>query len=89
MVRLKTTFQIHTGDQALAQNTVFHQVIKLIPRSEFQSCVSKNNGDKGVRSLDCWTWFGSLLFGQLTGHDSIRAIERVFSTQDGQFKNLV
>lgn len=72
----------------MAQNTVFHQVIKLIPRSEFQSCVAKNEGDKGVRSLDCWTWFGSLLFGQLTGHDSIRAIERVFTTQDDQIKKL-
>jgi hypothetical protein len=72
----------------MAQNTVFHQVIKLIPRIEFESCVAKNDGDKGIRSLNCWTWFGTLLFGQLTGHDSIRAIERVFSTQDKQVEKL-
>lgn len=41
-----------------------------------------------LRSLDCWTWFGSLLFGQLTGHDSIRAIERIFATSDSKMRKL-
>lgn len=72
----------------MAQATVFEQVIKLIPRTEFQSIVFKNEGDKGVRTLDCWTWFGSLMFGQLTGHDSIRAIERVFAASDNKMKKL-
>ena len=61
----------------MAQNTVFGQVVKLIPRTQFESFVYAHNGDHGVRSLDCWTWFGALLFGQLTGHDSIRSIEPV------------
>src|SRR6056297_3041120 len=72
----------------MAQSTVFEQVIKLIPRTEFESIVCKNNGDKGVRSLNCWSWFGALLFGQLTGHDSIRAIERVFATSDSKMAKL-
>lgn len=68
--------------------TVFSQIIKAIPRTEFESWVHKHNGDHGIRSLDCWTWFGSLLFGQLTGHDSIRAIERVFAHGNQQMKKL-
>ena len=36
----------------------------------------------------CWSWFGALLFGQLTGHDSIRAIERVFATSDSKMAKL-
>ncbi len=72
----------------MSQNTVFHQVVKLIPRSQFQSWVTKHNADHGVRTLDSWTWFGSLLFGQLTGHDSIRAIERVFAGGDKQMQSL-
>lgn len=72
----------------MGQSTVFSQIIKLIPRTEFSSIVCKHNGDKGVRSLDCWTWFGALLFGQLTGHDSIRAIERIFATSDSKMKAL-
>jgi hypothetical protein len=72
----------------VAQNTVFAQLIKLIPRSEFENYVSKFGGDKGVRNLDCWTWFGALLFGKLTGHDSIRAIERVFAHSDAKMQKL-
>jgi hypothetical protein len=72
----------------MAQSTVFSQIIKLIPRSEFESIVFKHRGDHGVRSLDCWTWFGALLFGQLTGHDSIRAIERVFANSDRQMSRM-
>lgn len=72
----------------MGQSTVFSQVIKLIPRTTFESIVYKHNGDKGLRSLNCWTWFGTLLFGQLTGHDSIRAIERIFATSDSKMKIL-
>ena len=59
--------------------TVFAQIVKLISRSEFEKIVGRHKGDARVRSMDCWTWFGALLFGQLSGHDSIRAIERVFA----------
>ncbi len=72
----------------MAFSTVFSQVIQLIPRSESQGWVSKHNADKGTRTLNSWTWFGSLLFGQLTGHDSIRAIERVFAHSDSKMKKL-
>lgn len=72
----------------MGQSTVFSQVIKLIPRTTFESIVHKHSGDKGLRSLNCWTWFATLLFGQLTGHDSIRAIERIFATSDSKMKKL-
>jgi len=68
--------------------TVFAQVVKLVPRTEFQAIVARHDGDSRVRSLDCWTWFGALLFGQLSGHDSIRAIERVFAHQDPRLRQL-
>ncbi len=72
----------------MAQSTVFSQVIKLVPRSEFQTWVAKHDADKGVRTLDSWTWFGAMLCGQLTGHDSIRAIERVFAHSDGKMQAM-
>jgi len=72
----------------MAQNNVFSQVIKQIPRTNFQSWVDKHQGDKKVRKLDCWTWFGANLFSQLTGHDSIRAIERVFAHSDSKMQKL-
>ena len=72
----------------MSQNTVFSQVIKIIPRTQFESFVHKHKGNFAVKTLDCWTWFGSLLFGQLTGHDSIRALERVFAGGNNQMKAL-
>jgi hypothetical protein len=72
----------------LGFSTVFSQVIQLIPHTEFEAIVTRHNGDRGVRSLDCWSWFGALLFGQLSGHDSIRAIERVFAHQDPKMQKL-
>ena len=72
----------------MASPTVFSQIIQLVPRSEFQGWVDKHDADKGTRTLDSWTWFGSMLFGQLTGHDSIRAIERVFAHADSKMRAM-
>ena len=72
----------------MAFPTVFSQVIQLIPRTEFEAIVARHGGNKRVRSLDCWTWFGALLFGQLSGHDSIRAIERVSAHEDMRLAKL-
>lgn len=72
----------------MSRSTVFEQVVKLISRREFEASVARHRGNKGVRYLDCWTWFGSLLFGQLTGHDSIRTMERVFCHGNHKFGRL-
>lgn len=55
--------------------SIFSQLLQWIPRYEFQNVVDKHEGDKGVRKLPCWAQFVALLFGQLTGHNSLRAIE--------------
>lgn len=72
----------------MAKITTFSQIIKLIPRSLFESSVHKHQGDKGIRTLDCWSWFGALMFSQLSGHDSIRALERVFALGNKQTSQL-
>lgn len=72
----------------MAQSTVFEQIIKLISRARFEEIVNRYDADKYTRTLDSWTWFGALLFGQSTGHDSIRAIERVFAHSDNKMAKL-
>lgn len=72
----------------MSQNNVFEQMIKLVSRHQFEGAVAHFEGDRGVRTLDCWTWFGALLFGQLSGHDSIRAIERVFCHGNARMQRL-
>lgn len=54
--------------------SVLSQLLQWIPRHEFQIGVNEYNGDKGVRRLLSWSQFVALLFGQLTGHSSLRAI---------------
>lgn len=68
--------------------SVFPQIIKLIPRIEFEAIVARYDGDKNVRKLDCWTWLGALLFSQLSGHDSVRALEKVFDLGNRDVRRL-
>ena len=56
-------------------HSVFSQLLQWIPRHEFQQEVDRYQGDKRVRRLPSWSWFVGLLFGQLTGHNSLRVIE--------------
>lgn len=72
----------------MSQANVFEQVIKHISRKDFERSVARYSGDRKVTQLDCWSWFGALLFGQLTGHDSIRAIERVFCQGNRRMQRL-
>ncbi|MBL7556170.1 MAG: DUF4372 domain-containing protein [Bdellovibrionaceae bacterium] len=45
----------------MAQSTVFEQIIKLIPRTQFQSIVARHDADKFTRTMDSWTRnFGKL-----------------------------
>lgn len=56
------------------RRSVLSQLLQWIPRHEFQIGVEEYDGDKGVRRLSSWGQFVALLFGQLTGHSSLRAI---------------
>ena len=47
-------------------------MLQLISRLEFQSIVSRHNGDHRVRKLRCWDQFIYLLIGQLGRRDSLR-----------------
>ena len=53
---------------------VFSQIVSLIPRYEFDKCVSRYNGNYRVKELNCYSQYLCLLFGQLTYRKSIRDI---------------
>ena len=54
---------------------ILSQLLQWIPAHEFQKGVDRYDGDKKIRRLSCWAQFVGMLFGQLTGHNSLRAIE--------------
>lgn len=53
---------------------VFSQVIEFIPRYQFDKLVRQYKGDWHVKSLNSYNHLLHLLFGQLTGCDSLRDI---------------
>lgn len=63
------------------ENTLFREILQFIPRHEFQKCVNECDGDKRVRKLTCWQQFVTLLFGQLTGHNTLRSMVTALNTQ--------
>jgi len=55
--------------------TIFSQLMDFLPRYEFRLCVQRYNGNYKVKSFSCWDQFLSMAFAQLTGRESLRAIE--------------
>lgn len=57
------------------QDSLFRQLVALVPRDEFQNIVNQYEGDKGTYRLKCWDQFLALHYGQIRQMDSLRAIE--------------
>ena len=55
-------------------NTIFHQLLRQIPRHRFEAVVRRHKGDYRTRALSCWHQFTVLLFAQLGGCRSLRDV---------------
>ena len=62
------------------QNSVFCEFLKVVPRYRFERLVTAHSGDHRVRGLRCWDQFVARVYAQLTGCDSLRALEDGFNT---------
>lgn len=51
---------------------VFAQLTDFLPQRVFDRLVNKYSGNKHVRHFTCWNQLLSMIFGQLTGRDSLR-----------------
>ena len=69
-------------------NSVFHQLLKHLPRHQFQKAVDRHKGDHRVRTLPCWTQLISLMFAQMTGRTSLRDLEENFNTKRNHHYHL-
>src|SRR5258708_15854117 len=56
-------------------NTVFRDILKLVPWSEFDKLVKNHGSDELVRSFTTNRQLLALLFGQLSGPCSLRDLE--------------
>jgi transposase len=62
-------------------NIILSQMLKMFSRYEFQKAVFETKTEYHARGFSSWTHFVAMLFGQLSGQDSLRGIEAGLATQ--------
>lgn len=55
--------------------TVFAQLMELVPAYEFRKCVERYRGHYKVKRFSCWEQFLAMAFAELTYRESLRDIE--------------
>ena len=69
-------------------NTVFHTVLKLVPWPALDRLVKDTKADKKVRRLTTQNQFVALLYAQLAGIESLRAIAASLASHAGKLYHL-
>jgi putative transposase len=62
-------------------STIFSQLLKLVPRHEFESLTNQHHSGQRLRKICRWDQFLSLLMAQLSGRQSLRDIESNMNAQ--------
>lgn len=62
-------------------STVLSQLLKLIPRHEFQTLANHHHSGQKLRKISRWDQFVSLFMAQLSGRQSLRDIEANMNAQ--------
>jgi len=76
------TIEKQKGNQALSHhNTVFSQLLKLIPRHEFETLAKQHHTGRSFRTASRWSQFVSMAMAQLSGRNSLRDIVENISAQ--------
>lgn len=66
---------MHAGKLVLAQ------LLSLLPRHDFNKCVTRYRGNHRARNFRCWEQFAVMAFAQLTFRESLRDIESSLRAQ--------
>lgn len=69
-------------------NTVLSQLLKMLPRHEFEKLANARDGRRRSDALSRWSQFVALSVGHLGGRSSLRDIEATFHTQPQQRYHL-
>lgn len=69
-------------------NTVLSQLLKMLPRHEFEKLANTQDGRRRSNALSRWSQFVALSIGHLGGRTSLRDIEATLHTQPQQRYHL-
>ncbi|MEE8150331.1 MAG: IS4 family transposase [Nitrosomonadaceae bacterium] len=61
-------------------NTIFSQILKLVPRHEFETLANQHHHGRSFRTASRWSQFVTLAMAQLSGRNSLRdMVENLFA----------
>jgi putative transposase len=69
-------------------STVFSSLLKPINRRQFEASVARHKGDAYAKTLTSWQHMVALVFAQVSGASSLRAISMGFNAQSHQHYHL-
>jgi hypothetical protein len=69
-------------------SSMFSQLLKLFPRTEFQALVKRNHAERHARGFTCWGQFVAMLFCQLGRAHSLREICGGLRSAEGKLSHL-
>lgn len=70
------------------QNSVFHDILKLVPWTEFDRLVDEHGSDELVRKFTTRHQFIALLYGQLAGAGSLREIGAAMASHQARLYHI-
>jgi hypothetical protein len=70
------------------RNTIFSQILRLIPRPEFEVLANRHHSGRSFRKASRWSQFVTLSLAQLTGRNSLRDIVDNMSAQAHRLYHL-
>ena len=74
-MKSRQVIETKKGNQAMSHhNTVFSQLLKLLPRHEFEVLAKQHHSGRSFRTASRWSQFVTMAMGQLAGRDSLRDI---------------
>ena len=72
----------------MRKNTIFGQIAQILSQREFRRIVSRHDGDKYTKRLDCWQQLMILLFAQIKDLKSLREIETALRSHERSWDSL-
>lgn len=68
--------------------SIFSQILKFVPRLEFEAAVKEHQAERHARGFHCWDQFVAMMFCQLGHAQSLREITGGLATCEGKVKHL-
>lgn len=69
-------------------NTILNQILKIIPRHEFESLANKHHSGRKFRTTNRWSQFTAIVLAQLSGRQSLRDIVENMKAQAHRLYHL-